>query len=82
MLTLPERGVVLLPSNKLIGMCHWMGLQFYDWIDLMHFPWRYCNGVGHFQNSKDKIFTQGGIAIFTFGQRDQEQVQNWPNNRV
>ena len=33
--------------------------------------------VGHFQNSKDKIFRHGGIieiAIFTSSQCDQEQV--------
>ena len=22
-----------LPSNRLMGMCHWMGWHFYDWID-------------------------------------------------
>ena len=22
-----------LPSNRLIGMCHWMGWHFHDWID-------------------------------------------------
>ena len=61
---------MLLSSNRLIGMCFWTGLQFHDWIDLVHFRRRYCNGVGHFQNPKDKIFRHGGIvgtAIFTLG---------------
>lgn len=68
---------MLLSSNRLIGMCLWTGLQFHNWIDLVHFRRRYCTGVGHFQNSKDKIFKHGGIvgtAIFTLGQCDQEQV--------
>ena len=23
----------VLPSNRLMGMCHWMGSHFHDWID-------------------------------------------------
>ena len=30
-------GGELLPRNRLIGMCCWMGSHFHDWID--------CNGV-------------------------------------
>ena len=26
-------GGGLLPSNRLIGMCRWMGLHFHNWID-------------------------------------------------
>jgi len=26
-------GGGVLPSNRLMGMCHWMGSHFYDWID-------------------------------------------------
>ena len=30
-------GEGVLPSNRLMGMCHWMGSHFHDWND--------CNGV-------------------------------------
>ena len=26
-------GGGILPSNRLMGMCRWMGSHFYDWID-------------------------------------------------
>ena len=26
-------GGAALPSNRLMGMCSWMGLHFHDWID-------------------------------------------------
>ena len=26
-------GVGVLPYKRLMGMCHWMGSHFYDWID-------------------------------------------------
>ena len=26
-------GGMLLPSNKLMGMCRWIGSHFHDWID-------------------------------------------------
>ena len=29
---IPRRGG-LLPSNRLIGMCRWMGSHFHNWID-------------------------------------------------
>ena len=29
----PGRGGGVLPSNRLMGMCHWMGLHFHDWMD-------------------------------------------------
>ena len=28
-----EGGARLLPSNRLMGMCRWMGSHFHDWID-------------------------------------------------
>ena len=27
------QGGGVLPSNRLMGMCRWMGLHFHDWID-------------------------------------------------
>ena len=36
---IPEQWLVIEPrrvallNNKLIGLCHWMGLRFHDWID-------------------------------------------------
>jgi len=32
-------GGGVLPYNRLMGMCDWMGSHFHDWID--------CNGVAH-----------------------------------
>ena len=29
----PGGGGGALPSNRLMGMCHWMGSHFHDWID-------------------------------------------------
>ena len=28
-----SRGGGVLPSNRLMGMCRWMGSHFHDWID-------------------------------------------------
>ena len=33
MATLWPGGEGVLPSNRLLGMCRWMGSHFYDWID-------------------------------------------------
>ena len=30
---LESRGGGVLPSNRLMGMCRWMGSHFHDWID-------------------------------------------------
>ena len=32
-------GGVVLPYKKIMGMCHWMGSHFHDWIDYngLHF---------------------------------------------
>ena len=30
---IPGGGGGVLPSNRLMGMCHWMGSHFLDWID-------------------------------------------------
>ena len=30
---LREGGGGICPSNRLMGMCRWMGLHFHDWID-------------------------------------------------
>ena len=35
-------GGRVLPYKRLMGMCHWMGSHFHDWIDY--------NGVAHFQS--------------------------------
>ena len=28
-----EGGGMVLPSNRLMGMCSWMGSHFHDWVD-------------------------------------------------
>ena len=43
-------GGGVLPYKRLMGMCHWMGSHFHDWIDYngVAFSESYCNGVAHF----------------------------------
>ena len=31
--SLEGAGEGVLPDKRLMGMCHWMGLHFHDWID-------------------------------------------------
>ena len=42
-----------LPSSRQMGMCHWMGLHFHNWILTilgLHFYKSFQNAVAHFQD--------------------------------
>ena len=45
------RGGGALPSNRVMGMCRWIGSHFHDWID--------CNGVAFSIEllERDRIFS-------------------------
>ena len=60
----------VLPYKRLMEMSRWMGSHFYDRIDY--------NGVA-FTIEGDKT----GIAIITYlPKSDQDEVYNWPQNRL
>ena len=44
-------GRRLLPSNRLIAMCHWIGSHFLDWIGYngVVFSMHFWSGVSHFR---------------------------------
>ena len=49
-LLFPLGGAEVLPYKRLMGMCHWMGLHFYDWIGYngVAFSIELLEGVTHF----------------------------------
>ena len=54
----------VLPYKRLIGMCHWVGSHFHDWIDYNGIFNSYEDGVAH---SRD--FGVRKIFIFTVSKR-------------
>ena len=56
----PQGGEGLLPSNRFIGMCRWMGSYFHNWIDNNGFAFllellewdRTFSGFGGSENSE------------------------------
>ena len=43
-------------AGYLIGMCHWMGSDFHDWIDYNGavFALEFYNGIAHFWDLRDQ----------------------------
>ena len=62
----PAGGV--LPSNRLMGVCHWMGLHFHDWIDY--------NGVA-FSLGANRVTRMGSHICGISGVSKFRQVGIW-----
>ena len=61
------RGGVL-PSNRLMGMCRWMGSHFHDWIDY--------NGVA-FSLGANRVTRMGSHICGISGVSKFRQVEIW-----
>ena len=58
----------VLPSNRLMGMCRWMGSRFHDWIDY--------NGVA-FSVGANRVTRMGSHICGISGVRKFRQVGIW-----
>lgn len=84
-------GVV--PSNRLMGMCRWMGSHFNDWIYYNVVALSIVTRVGSlifgiFGGNKilvsrdSKIGKLGVMKLSPYYQSDNDRVYGWPKNRL
>ena len=67
----PPPGGGALPSNRLMGMCRWMGLHFHDWIDHNEVPF----SIGLLECSR--IFSGfGGKNILASREFEYKKIEN------
>ena len=62
----PGSGVGILPSNRLMGMCRWLGSHFQGWIDYngVAFLLEILEGIAHFQDLGDQKIQVGKDFYF------------------